>query len=218
MGRVQSESVDLEHLGGLIRRMVRLSFVGLGLLTVATVSVALIARPSGYWWRENLLPWVEPVATTIGAIATVVGVGAAVVAGRYAAGAYEREGVREQALAEQIGQVEDERRRDQATRVAAWVEHREVGDGKGGRAWSHHVTVLNGSAQPVYEIFAILRDGAGTYSMVKSKPVLPPHESWQELLGTHSAPYMVELRFRDVANRHWYRDGDGVLATGAAAW
>lgn len=61
---------------------------------------------TGSWWLDYFLPWLT-------AVSTFVGVGAAIVAGIYAARAFNRERARDE-------QREQEQRQAQASLVAAW--------------------------------------------------------------------------------------------------
>lgn len=147
------------------------------------------------------------------ASATVVAVGAAIFAGRYAKKAYDKEVQRDE-------QRENERRSAQAEKVAAWCE-RWVGEAG---AWNYERYYLrNASDIPVYDVVVLFRQGKhslGTDSLdvlppadepvVREVPVHVRNEA-HAAEAEHGQIIRPLVSFRDAAGRHWRRTAEGLL-------
>ncbi|WP_053204716.1 hypothetical protein [Jiangella muralis] len=168
---------------------------------------------------------VEPgpnVADWITALSTTVAVIAAIVAGAIAGKAYQLEH-------RANSQRDADRRAEQASRVAAWVERRPsamlVREGAAGPG--DFCVLVNTSALPVYDVLLIYRllGGPGEINAgtahekvlspsTEERVFLIPNEvlrEWNRHQDTH--PTMrVDIRFTDSASRRWWRGHDGVLA------
>ncbi len=193
------------NLGELLRRIRTIVLVSLTVIVVVLVITIAVTTPTRTWWYDAFLPWVEPTATVVAALATIVGVGAAIVAAIYGARVFERERQRDQDL-------QDLRLQDQASQVGSWLTVGEIVAG-GERTWHQHLTILNDSRLPVFDVVAHLvhpNDDGTTVGW--SIDALPPHTTEVTDFGQKPIRYEHELRFRDMGNKHWKRDEDGVLS------
>jgi hypothetical protein len=141
-------------------------------------------------------------------------------------------------------EVEEDRRREQARLISAWPEVPEVPGVKdlprdtdvddwlretGTEAYVHLV-MKNGSAEPVYRIYAVMvasdssyaddpEEGAGQPGTAETRRrILPPGEkeigifpTFLEGFETGIGPGPVSIAFTDAAGRHWKRYPDGRL-------
>lgn len=111
--------------------------------------------------------------------------------------------------------AEDERRQ-QATKVSAWVEAHATA--YGARELLFHVH--NASEMPIYEVSLPTPDG-GTHE-AEFIGLVPPGQTVQrpaprEWLKTYYSPEPVEIEFLDSSGRQWTRDEQGFLTPAADA-
>jgi hypothetical protein len=141
-------------------------------------------------------------------------------------------------------EYEEDRRREQARLISAWPEAPEVPGVKDRPrntdviAWMRetgtdayvHLVMKNGSAEPVYRIFAVMvasdssyaddpEVGAGQPGTAEARRrILPPGEEDKGIFArfldgfeTGIRPGPVSIAFTDAAGRHWKRYPDGRL-------
>jgi hypothetical protein len=122
-------------------------------------------------------------------------------------------------LEARLEQAED-RRREQARLVSAWVSTPEDD-----LPPEFTLIVRNGSNEPVYQVKASMvpydspygsdpEDGTGQpRSVVETSEILPPGKDWQTYFDPRSriVPGPVSMSFTDAAGRRWTRYPDGRL-------
>jgi len=156
----------------------------------------------------------------ISAAGTIVALVAAAWAGLTAKRLYDREAERDERAASAA-------RREQARRIAAWLEP--LPNAADGLA----LYVRNGSSEPVYNFQATLiyRDQDDQFQTIlprlgwstvppKDHPVvheLPPAELVTSSRPGGKGPLCVAIAFVDAAGIHWHRDHLGRLVEGQAA-
>ena len=177
-------------------------------------------------------------AMTVGDIPTWLLTLAAVVAGWYTHRIYKIESGRDQERA-------DERRAEQASRIAAWIEMRQgipPAQRDQMRPFSeqypgHYCVLRNASDLPVYNVMLSYRfrrsDGSEDLPGADDplRPVLPPGEQplklgwdvlgrWEQPHDVHYISMQVRLVFTDASRRAWCREFDGRLVDRgpATAW
>lgn len=168
------------------------------------------------------------VPTWIGALASVAALGAAIYAGIIARRALRLEFDRDR-------DRENEGRREQASRVSAWVGTKErppAPQGFVAGAWhadERGVLVRNGSAEPIYQVeLDLWNEGAlrGTHLVRGLVPpgvlfrrvpdeeyqFTHPDEDGVEVLVNDLDPtFLIQVRFTDARGRRWRRAIDGQL-------
>lgn len=141
-------------------------------------------------------------------------------------------------------EAEEDRRREQARLISAWPEAPEIPGVKDrprntdvitwiqetGTTAYIHLIMRNGSAEPVYRIFAVMvafnspyaddpEAGAGQPGTAETRrSILPPGEKGIGIFArfldgfeTGTEPGPVSIAFTDAAGRHWKRYPDGRL-------
>jgi hypothetical protein len=104
-------------------------------------------------------------------------------------------------------EAEDDRRSEQARRVAAWTLPGPVPE------ITHVLVMHNGSEEPVYAITLIMEDQDKPGSVTRKDfwDYLPPEERSKESSGSVGRPGPITLSFTDAAGRRWTRYPDGRL-------
>ncbi len=146
-------------------------------------------------------------ATWTSAIATVVLAIGAGIAAAYAIKAYRKQSEQTRLLQNQAGRDIEQRRRDQASHVFAWVEQRAFNDNP--EDMRAAACIRNTSNQPVYDISLGLGETGDQHWPV----LMPGHEHVRPGLGTAfaSGQRSVSATFRDSAGLRWHTTADGQL-------
>jgi hypothetical protein len=108
---------------------------------------------------------------------------------------------------------EEDRRRNQARLVAAWVTLKEVSETE----VRYSVVVRNGSDEPVFDGLCVVVPSATAFEWEVRWLILPPHETKEDDLRLPEKLWRslwdaaIELSFTDAAGRRWIRYPDGRL-------
>lgn len=134
-----------------------------------------------------------------GDVPTWCGVAGAVAAALYARRVYRIEAARDR-------KTKEDERAAQASKVIAWY---------GSRENAASAQIVNASGLPVYDVYAEFHSPEFPEMRPEDKElgVVSPSDRPDTFLAppARHGPWKVALRFRDAANRTWYRDMWGVL-------
>lgn len=190
------------------------------------VVVVIAVSPTREWWYDDLLPWIEPVATTGALLAASVAV-------YFAYRAFEIERRAGEIRDEEVRERTREAERAQAAKVTAWlVFDREERYFVNSPVSPWRIVLSNTSDSAVYWVRPIVRMWSGHLDMAGEYPVLAPNEPQapqgfdfhfgprtelreHPLRDTDESPlYYIELDFTDAAGRRWLRTPSGLSRRG----